>query len=57
LGALASSVSKEKAGAGLPIKGDGISLGSRFKPTARKMTRPKKNPRGIKNFFTTTLSM
>jgi len=52
--ALASSVFKENAGAGLPTKGEGISRGSRFKPTARKITRPKNSPKGIKNFFTTT---
>jgi hypothetical protein len=51
-GALASNVFKENSGAGLPTKGEGISFGSRFKPTAKNTSKPMKKARGIKNFFT-----
>jgi hypothetical protein len=54
--ALRSKVGKANAGAGLPTKGEGISCGLRVKPTARKPTKTKNSPRGIKNFFMPSLS-
>ncbi len=45
------SVGKLKSGAALLMSGEGISRGSRFKPTAKNTTKPKNKNKGMRNFF------
>jgi hypothetical protein len=46
-----TKVGKLKAGAGLFTKGEGISRGSRFKPTAKNTTKAAKAMSGNKELF------